>query len=440
VGFGFVFDCHFTVKKPNLCHHANAIFPNQPDWDGFRRFLERKTLLAVLTTNKSGKLRIKKPMRHSSDILNDCKIITLLLLFLAGCLGVLLYGSFQSAPATEPTTLSLERTQPPNLAKKQQTLRSAAEQQNFHVGAAVSSKAFRQDSKYREVLAREFNMMTPENAMKWRSLRPSQNEFNFDLSDSMVSFAEKHNMKVRGHTLVWHRSVPQWLQEGDFDRSDMISLLREHIQTVVNRYQGKIYAWDVVNEAITRRGELRDTIWLRTIGPEYIEMAFRWAHAADPDALLFYNDYGGEETGVKADGIYQLVKELKAKGVPIDGVGMQMHKGLRNPPDPDEVRDNMERLADLGMQVHITEMDVRIQNGRGSPAERFRAQGYIYQDMLETCMDAGNCDSFVMWGFTDAYSWIPQFTGNPDAPLIFDEEYEPKPAYRRLMETLRSGV
>lgn len=367
-------------------------------------------------------------------------MIALLLFFLAGCLGVLLYGSFQSAPATEPTTPPLELPQNTNLAKKQQTLRSVAQQQDVYIGAAVSSKAFRQDTKYREVLAREFNMMTPENAMKWRPLRPSENEFDFDLPDNMVSFAEKNNMKVRGHTLVWHRSVPPWLEEGDFDRSDMISLLREHIQTVVNRYQGKIYAWDVINEGINRRGELRDTIWLRTIGPEYIEMAFRWAHEADPDALLFYNDYGGEETGVKADGIYQLVKELKEKGVPIDGVGLQMHKGLANPPDADEVRDNMKRLADLGMQVHITEMDVRIQNGRGSPSERLRVQGYIYQDMLETCMDAGKCDSFVMWGFTDAYSWIPQFTGNPDAPLIFDEEYEPKPAYRRLMETLRSGV
>ncbi len=181
---------------------------------------------------------------------------------------------------------------------------------------------------------------------------------------------------------------------------------------------------------------MRNTFWLQKIGPEYIELAFRWAHEADPQALLFYNDYNNEGLNPKSDAIYRLVQDLRSRGVPIHGVGLQMHLRVDLPPDTQAVAANMERLAQLGLQVHITEIDVRIQNGSGSTEERLRAQAQIYRDMLSVCLNATNCPAFVTWGVSDQYSWIPGFTGNPDAPLLFDASFQPKPAYNALVELL----
>jgi endo-1,4-beta-xylanase len=197
--------------------------------------------------------------------------------------------------------------------------------------------------------------------------------------------------------------------------------------TVVGHYKGRIYAWDVVNEAINDDGTLRDTVWLRNIGSEYIELAFRWAHEADPQALLFYNDYGAEGLGVKSDAVYNLVKNLLEKGVPIHGVGLQMHVSLESPPNPQEVAANIKRLNELGLIVHITEMDVRLTT---PPRwEDFVRQAEIYYSILKVCLSADNCKAFIMWGFTDKYSWIPGFFSGYGSALIFDESYSPKPAY-----------
>ena len=327
---------------------------------------------------------------------------------------------------------------PPPLGTAGNSLRYLAQNRGIEIGAAVNLKPLREEPKYGKVLAREFNLLTAENVMKFGPLRPTRDRFDFTDADYLIAFAERHNMRVRGHTLVWHRALPEWLEKGNFTRDELISILREYIYRVVSHFRGRVFAWDVVNEAIADDGSLRDSFWLQNIGPEYIEMAFRWAREADPQVQLFYNDYGGEGLGTKSDAIYNLVKELKAKGVPIDGVGLQMHVSLNTSPPPPDVTENINRLAALGIEVNITEMDVQTHKSAETEEEKLAAQAKIYGDMLRVCLAAKNCKAFVLWGFTDRYSWIPYETGNQDIPLIFDKSYRPKPAYDTLKQTLKN--
>lgn len=317
------------------------------------------------------------------------------------------------------------------------TLRSCAAAHGMEIGSAVAAELLQNDPAYARILSREFSMLTPENALKFDSVHPDRNTYDFSDADAIIAFAESHGMKTRGHTLVWHEQLPSWLIEGRWTRDELIAILREHITTVVGRYRGRVAAWDVLSEAIDDDGSHRDTFWLRGLGPDYMELAFQWAHEADPAALLFYNDYGGEGAGPKADAIYALARGLVQKGVPIHGVGLEMHVGQDWHPAPAEVAANMQRLADLGLQAHITEIDVKIRN----PAtERdLVAQARIYRKMLEVCLSADNCKSFTFWGFTDRYSWIPEFFPGWDSALIFDRSYRPKPAYREILNSLRKN-
>ncbi|WP_228062026.1 endo-1,4-beta-xylanase [Coleofasciculus sp. LEGE 07081] len=319
------------------------------------------------------------------------------------------------------------------------TLRSLAQQHEINIGAAVSIGALRKDSTYREVLAREFNTVTPENVMKFEPIHPERDRYNFTDADELVAFANAHQMQLRGHTLVWHQQLPDWLTAGEWTQAELMDILQQHIYTLVGRYRGQIAAWDVVNEAVGGKDSLRKNIWLEKIGSDYIDLAFRWAHEADPQAKLFYNDYGGEGLGEKSDAIFAFVKELQQRRVPIHGVGFQMHKTIKNPPLPEEVAENMKRLNELGLEVQITEMDVQIHNGTGTRDERLVAQAKVYRDMLGVCLEASNCTAFVTWGFTDKYTWIPGFVGQPDEPLIFDESYRPKPAYNALVDVLKNS-
>jgi endo-1,4-beta-xylanase len=340
-------------------------------------------------------------------------------LFIIALLGVLWWGQVWSQIALSATPL-----------------RSLAADRQLYVGTAVAVQPLQSDALYPEVLTREFNAVVPENAMKFEVVHPHPDEYNFKPADAIVELAKAHGMKVRGHTLVWHYQLPDWVTAQPLTRDQAIDILHDHIDTVVGHFRGQVADWDVVNEVLNDDGTLRETIWHKAIGPEYIAMAFRWAHAADPQAKLFYNNYGGEMQGPKADAAYALVKRLQQEGVPIDGAGFQMHVGLGNAPAPAAVAANMRRLDELGLEVQITEMDVQLQTGTGTEAQKWQAQAEIYGDMLQTCVEAVNCHTFMMWGFTDNYSWIPGYTGNPDNPLIFDRDYQPKPAYDRLMEVL----
>ncbi|MEM1254419.1 MAG: endo-1,4-beta-xylanase [Cyanobacteria bacterium P01_H01_bin.21] len=320
------------------------------------------------------------------------------------------------------------------MANNDRTLRSAADRQNVVIGTAVKSNRLRGDSRYRETIAREFNSITAEYEMKFRFLQPENGRFDFSRSDEIVNFATQNNMDVRGHTLVWHIDVPGWLENGNWSRQELLGILENHVKTVVGRYKGQIEVWDVVNEAIADDGTLRDSFWLREIGPEYIELAFQWAHEADPNAKLFYNDYRISEVNKKSNAVYDLVSDLQSKGVPIDGVGFQMHMSEEDPRKFDSVANNMQRLDDIGLDVHFTEADVRIR--QPATAAELNSQAQIYQQIIETCLEAGNCDSVTLWGFTDRYSWVPGFFNGFGDALIFDENYQPKPAYDGVLEGL----
>ena len=327
---------------------------------------------------------------------------------------------------------------PAPAAEKSDSLRSIVQKQGFGIGTAVELSQIQKDAKYREVLIREFNLLVPENAWKFNQIHPKRDRYNFTDVDALIDFAKANNMQMRGHPLVWHYSLPQWVEYGNYTRDELIEILRNHIQTVVGRYRGQVAVWDVVNEIINRDGSWRDTIWLRKIGPEYIDMAFRWAHEADPQARLFYGDYSSEEVGQKSDGIYTMVAGMLQRGVPINGIGFQAHLRLDYLPNLDSLAQNFERFNKLGLEVQFTELDITIHDSKGSKEERLAGQARAYADLLRVCRRAQKCTGYVTWGFTDRYTWIANTTGELDAPLIFDQSYRPKPAYEAIKEVLMS--
>jgi len=315
-------------------------------------------------------------------------------------------------------------------------LRDLAAQHQFFIGTAVDTRMLNSDETiYREVLQREFNVLVAENAMKFGPLSPSEGQYDWSAADALVDFAEANNMRLRGHTLVWHQQLPSWLASRTWTAPEVQDLLEQHIKTVLGRYRGRIWAWDVVNEAIADAGGYRtDSFWHRHLGPEYIPMAFRWAREADPDAILYYNDYSAEDISPKSDAIYDLVRELKQADVPVDGVGWQMHvsEGWRATAGH---RENAARLRALGLELSMTEVDVRLK----LPATQagLEDQAASYREMMELALDT--CAALLVWGFTDKYSWIPGFRPGYGAALPFDAEYQPKPAYEAIKRAL-TGV
>ncbi len=352
-------------------------------------------------------------------------VFSFLLLFTA-CSSTTVQNSSSTEVASIPT--------PPGGVT---ALRDLAQKRGIAIGAAVDYNALQNEPQYAYVLGSEFNILTPENMMKFDATEPEPNVFNFVPADAIVKFAQQHHMLVRGHTLVWYNALPTWITSGTFSRDQLMAILKQHIMTEVSHYRSTVNIWDVVNEAIADNGSLRQSIWERVIGPDYLDMAFRWAHEANPQAHLFYNDYAGEGLGTKSDAIYNLVKGMLQRGVPIYGVGLQMHVSTRYYPSTQEVIANMQRLAALGLKVQITEMDVKTQDDPNPPAQRLQDEAQIYHAAMIACLAVKACEAFVMWGFTDKHSWIPIFTGHADAPLIFDTNYQPKPAFFALQQALK---
>jgi len=317
-------------------------------------------------------------------------------------------------------------------------LRLLAQQRGILIGAAVNMDALNSDQQYDATLAREFDEVTPENVMKFDAVHPQPNVYTFQQADELVQFAQAHGMTVHGHNLVWYQALPAWVQNGHFTRDQLMTILKNHIFTVVSHFSGSVNIWDVVNEAIANDGTLRQNIWSQTIGPDYIDLAFQWAHEANPQAHLFYNDYGDEGLGAKSDAVYNLLKGMLQRGIPVYGVGLQMHISTTSYPSAHDVLTNMQRLAALGLKVQISEMDVEVQGDTRPMAQRLATQSTIYYDMLHDCLSVHACISFAMWGFTDRYTWIPLATGHADEPLIFDTSYHPKPAYYALGQALQT--
>jgi endo-1,4-beta-xylanase len=313
------------------------------------------------------------------------------------------------------------------------TLAALAARHGWWIGPAVSARALAADPAYAETLGREFNVLTPENEMKWGPVHPHPAGYDFAPADAIVAFARSRGLAVHGHTLVWHNQNPAWLAESAASREAMIGHLRQHIATVAGRYAGVAAAWDVVNEAVVEDGSLRPTLWLERVGPDYVDLAFRAAGAAAQQARLLYNDYGIEEPNPKSDGVYRLLSGMLARGVPLHGVGFQMHLGLAGV-DPQGLARNLQRFADLGLQLYVTEMDVRIDLPATAP--KLARQAAVYRSVVEVCLAQPACRALQTWGFTDKYSWIPRFRPGFGAALLLDESYAPKPAYHAVREAL----
>jgi len=329
-------------------------------------------------------------------------------------------------------------------ASSPQGLRGPAESAGILVGAAVRPSLL-SETAYSATLSREFNLIEPEDAMKWWVVRPTEDKFEFGKADEIVRYAQAHAMKVRGHCLVWDHNNPDWLAQGHFTPAQMSHLLQEHIATVMKHFAGQVFAWDVVNEALDENGQLKDSPWYNHPGigttqkdSTYVEQAFRWAHEADSHALLFYNDNGGEGTNRKSDAIYEMIKGFRRRGVPIDGVGLQMHISHLDV-DSAPIAANIARLTALGVQVHITELDVSLpvdSNGIAQNEDLLR-QAEIYRGIVRACMQSKGCTAIQTWGFTDRYSWIGSHShGSRGAALPFDRAYKPKPAYDALLEEI----
>jgi endo-1,4-beta-xylanase len=325
-----------------------------------------------------------------------------------------------------------------------QPLRDLADQRGIHVGAAADPSHFSENS-YSDTLSREFNQLEPENAMKFRPIHPSAGTYNFGPPDSLVAFAGAHNMAVRGHTLVWHNEIPSWVTGGNYTPAQLSGILQDHIGAVVGRYAGQLYGWDVVNEAFNDNGTFRSTLWsdspgIGLAGSAYIEQCFRWAHAADPQALLFYNDYGDETVNAKSDAIYKMAQDFKSRGVPFDGIGMQMHFTSASG-SLTSIDSNIKRITDLGLQVQITELDVRlpVDSSGKATASALATQAQIYHDVVALCLKYALCTAIQTWGFTDRYSWIPASYPGSGAGLEFDQNYQPKPAYSSMIAALETS-
>jgi endo-1,4-beta-xylanase len=301
------------------------------------------------------------------------------------------------------------------------------------IGTAVNTDLLGSDPTYTAILDREFNSVTPENAMKWESVEAQRGVLDFSAADRLVAHARAHDQVVRGHTLVWHSQLPAWLTSGTFTNDELEAILHKHITDEVSHFRGRIYAWDVVNEAFNEDGTLRDTIWLRQLGPGYIAKAFRWAHQADPHAKLYYNDYNLESIGPKSDAALALVQSLRRQGVPIDGVGFQGHLGIQYP-YPDTLAENLKRFAAAGFDVAITEADVRMP--LPVTDEKLATQADYFSGMLNSCLAVRRCVSFTVWGFDDKHSWVPTVFAGEGAATPFDESYQPKPAYFALRSAL----
>lgn len=325
-----------------------------------------------------------------------------------------------------------------------QTLREAADARHITIGTAAAS-AFLGEADYSAILGSEFSQLQAENEMKFGLIHPrpdtDPNPYDFKGGDALVEFAQSHNMLVRGHTLVWHNQVSKWVTDGKYSAPQLATILQGHIRTVMTHYASKVYAWDVVNEAFNDDGSMRHTIWYDRpgigagTGTKYIEQALRWARDADPNAKLFYNDYDAEEVNKKSDALYAMAQDFKKRGVPLDGIGFQAHIGLKFG-DPEKLASfakNMDRFAKLGLELHITELDVRLNDA--SPAS-LTEEAKLYREITTVCVQQPACKLIQTWGFSDKHSWIPSFYKGQGWALLWDDKYQKKPAYDAMRAAL----
>jgi len=312
------------------------------------------------------------------------------------------------------------------------TLRGLAEAKGRYFGTALTRGDLSNGSET-SIAGTQFDMVTPGNEMKWDTTEPSNGSYNFGPGDQIVSFAQSHSMRVRGHNLVWHAQLPGWVS--GLPLNQVQGAMESHITTEATHYRGKVYAWDVVNEPFNEDGTLRHDVFYNAMGTNYIADALRTARAADPNAKLYLNDYNIEGQNAKSNGMYNLVSSLKAQGVPIDGVGLESHFIAGQVPS--SLQANMQRFADLGLDVAITELDDRIQLPASSSS--LQQQANDYAAVTKACLAVTRCVGISQWGVDDGHSWIPGTFPGYGAATMYDNNYQPKPAYNSTVTALGGG-
>ena len=333
----------------------------------------------------------------------------------------------------------------------------------FMVGAALNPAQFTGQDKVEETIIKtQFNTISPENVLKWEVVHPQPGTYDFSQADKYVEFGQQNRMFIVGHNLVWHSQTPKWVFEDGHgkpvSRKVLLHRMRDHIDKVVGRYKGRIGGWDVVNEALNEDGTLRQSPWMKIIGEDYIEKAFRYAHKADPRAQLYYNDYSLENEA-KRKGALELVKKLRARGAPINGVGLQDHVSLHSP-TADQIDTTIGEFGKLGVKVMITELDVDVlpwpasnqaadvsltlaadpklnPYPNGLPDEVQQTLAKRYADLFGAyAKHCGLVTRVTFWGVTDKDSWKNNWPvkGRTNYPLLFDREGKPKPAFDSVMQ------
>jgi len=336
----------------------------------------------------------------------------------------------------------------------------------FRIGAALNPAQFEErDPRGNPIIDAQFNTISPENALKWGSIHPRVDGYEFGPADRYVAFGEKHKMFIVGHCLVWHSQTPRWVFQNEngapLTRENLLDRMHEHIRTVVGRYKGRIGGWDVVNEALNDDGSMRQSSWYGIIGEGFLLKAFQFAHEADPQAELYYNDYSLENEA-KRNGAVQLIRKLKAAGAPISGIGLQGHNHMDSPTARQEA-ETIEAFAALGIRVNISELDVDVlppitrQNTAdvsataagtaesnpytaGLPEKMQQALADRYAELFQVFVEhRAVMERITFWGVTDGDSWLNNFPtrGRTNYPLLFDREGKPKPAFDAVLRAAK---
>jgi endo-1,4-beta-xylanase len=312
----------------------------------------------------------------------------------------------------------------------------------FPVGVGVSMEKLKNLPPYRQIVIEEFSSITAENVMKAIHMQPEMGRFVWENADYLVDFCRTYNKQLHGHTLIWHIQQPEWLKNYSGDSASWEGIMKKHIQTIVGRYKGKVKSWDVVNEAIDDKDttHLRKTIWSEHLGEDYIARAFQYAHQADPQALLFYNDYGIENNNAKLAAVLRMADSLKRRGIPIHGVGLQMHINHKHPIEG--IRYAVDAITSRGLRVHISELDLSV-NPEGEDItisddllqkqkEKIKQIATLYSQL-----PTENQYALTFWGVADADTWIRSWFKRKDWPLLYDDHYQPKPAYNGFTEGVK---
>lgn len=303
----------------------------------------------------------------------------------------------------------------------------------FPVGVAINPNELYPNSEYQRIATHHFNSVTPENIFKPSYLHPGPGRYEWADADQLAAFCRANNQRLHGHTLIWHQQLPGWMSGFSGSPAEWDALFRDHIQTICRHFRGQVRSWDVVNEAFDADGGLRSTLWSQHLGSNYLEKAFRYAHEADPDALLFYNDYDLESNPAKRRAVLAWLQTMRQRSVPVHGLGLQMHISIAHP-DNAQMAEALRDAQKTGLLLHLSEIDVSVNplgQAVGPTPALLQRQADKLAFLVRTYQELPRVQQFgiTFWGISDQNTWIRNYFHRDDYPLLFDDNYQPKPAF-----------